>query len=492
MTVKDNTALTGSVIDSKAAPDKNSLTTGSLTMKDIENKASYEDSYRGIGYTYDRGFTIDEQNAKRRGYATAEEKENLDNNDNKVGLVPDLGMSSKDSASSMTKSAIAPGKLTVTKGPVNLNTVNRDTKNSLNELAKLFAKNADEAIHQISESKGWENGSKEKIALHTLVGGITAELGGHAFIDGGLAGGVNEAAVAKLMNAIGKDNPDMIQIASAVLGYATNKLAGKDGQAGAAVAQWGTKWNGLDTVQQSCYAYEPVPTIEQYLASNIERGHREGLVKVIESAYIMSAMHPELGEVAENDFIYSFNQAAGIVGIWHRYDAELGMTNNLRIFLQQSADLYPDRDMVYATGKLGVGFGLSGTVGGLGVQVSANSHADWSTNESHPKIVTEATLGAKVLNTVGAWVNPKNVYTPVNHQSENKFDGGVGYKKGSVGVDNGDVIITVGGEGYLGAGAGGYVNFNLSKIGDVLLEKWTGKKEKETEKEEILRVLEGK
>lgn len=473
----------------------------------MENKASYEDSYRGIGYTYDREFNVAEQNAKQRGYATAEEKEYLDKNYNKVGLVPDIGMSSKESASSMTKSAIAPGKLTVTKKPVNIDAINRDTKNSLNELgkifdkkkleerqelAKLFAKNADEAIHKISESKGWKEGSKEKIALHTLVSGITAELGGHSFVDGGLAGGVNEAVVGKLMDAIGKDKPDMVQIASAVLGYATNKLAGKDGQAGAAVAQWGTKWNGLDTVQQSYYAYEPVPTIEQYLASNIERGHRAGLVKVMESAYIMSAMHPELGEAVENDFIYSFNQAAEIVGIWHRYDAELGMTNNLRIFLQQSADLYPDRDMVYATGKLGVGFGSSGTVGVLGVQVSANSHAEWSTNESHPKIVTEANLGAKVLNTAGAWVNPKNVYTPVNHQSENKFDGGVGYKKGSVGVDNGDVIITVGGEGYLGAGAGGYVNFNLSKIGDVLLEKWTGKKEKETEKEEILRVLEGK
>ena len=318
ITVGENTKLSGAVIDSEATPDKNSLTTGSLTMKDIENKASYEDAYSGIGFTYDKTFKDIEKTVTDRGYATAEEKEYLDKNYNKVGLVPDLGMSSKDSASSMTKSAIAPGKLTVTKEPVNLNTINRDTKNSLNELgkifdkkkleerqelAKLFAKNADEAIHKISESKGWQDGSKEKIALHTLVGGITAELGGHAFMDGGLAGGVNEAAVTKLMNAIGRDNPDMVQIASAVLGYATNKLAGKDGQAGAAVAQWGTKWNGLDTVQQSYYAYEPVPTIEQYLASNIERGHRAGLVKVMESAYIMSAMHPELGEAAENDFI---------------------------------------------------------------------------------------------------------------------------------------------------------------------------------------------
>ena len=258
ITVGENTKLTGAVIDSTATSDKNTLTTGTLTMKDIENKASYEDAYSGIGFTYDKTFKDIEKTVTDRGYATPDEKEYLDKNYNKVGLVPDLGMSSNDSASSMTKSAIAPGKLTVTKEPVNLNTINRDTKNSLNELgkifdkkkleerqelAKLFAKNADEAIHKISESKGWKDGSKEKIALHTLVGGITAELGGHAFIDGGLAGGVNEAAVAKLMNAIGKDKPDMVQIASAVLGYATNKLAGKDGQAGAAVAQWGTKWN---------------------------------------------------------------------------------------------------------------------------------------------------------------------------------------------------------------------------------------------------------
>ena len=258
ITVGENAKLSGAVIDSEATPDKNTLTTGTLTMKDIENKASYEDSYRGIGYTYDREFNVAEQNAKQRGYATLDEKEYLDKNYNKVGLVPDLGMSSNDSASSMTKSAIAPGKLTVTKKPVNIDEINRDTKNSLNELgkifdkkkleerqelAKLFAKNADEAIHKISESKGWKEGSKEKIALHTLVGGITAELGGHSFVDGGLAGGVNEAVVGKLMDAIGKDKPDMVQIASVVLGYATNKLAGKDGQAGAAVAQWGTKWN---------------------------------------------------------------------------------------------------------------------------------------------------------------------------------------------------------------------------------------------------------
>ena len=57
------------------------------------------------------------------------------------------------------------------------------------------------------------------------------------------SGGVNEAAVSKLMKTLGPNNPDLVQIASAALGYATNKLVGEDALAGAALAQWGSKWN---------------------------------------------------------------------------------------------------------------------------------------------------------------------------------------------------------------------------------------------------------
>lgn len=41
------------------------------------------------------------------------------------------------------------------------------------------------------------------------------------------------------------DDPAVLQAASAILGYATNKTIGKDGQTGAALAQYGTKWNEL-------------------------------------------------------------------------------------------------------------------------------------------------------------------------------------------------------------------------------------------------------
>lgn len=70
----------------------------------------------------------------------------------------------------------------------------------------LFAKNADEAIHKISESKGWNYGSAEKIALHSFVAGITTKLGGNSFVEGALAGGVNEAASE--LNQEEKDKED--------------------------------------------------------------------------------------------------------------------------------------------------------------------------------------------------------------------------------------------------------------------------------------------
>ena len=209
ITVEDNTALTGSVIDSTATPDKNSLATGTLTMKDIENKVSYEDSYRGIGYTYDRKYETIMGKAKNHLPISDEDRTYVNDRYNRMGLVPDLGMPSSDSVTSTTKSAIAPGMLLVTNEHLDPATVNRNTKDTLNaldaifdkkkiderqELAKLFAKNANEAIHQISKSKGWENGSKEKIALHTLVSGITAQLGGQSFTDRAIAGGIKIAS----------------------------------------------------------------------------------------------------------------------------------------------------------------------------------------------------------------------------------------------------------------------------------------------------------
>lgn len=51
ITVKDNTHLKGGLIDSDAAKEKNTLTTGTLTWEDIDNKADYKAGGAGISYT---------------------------------------------------------------------------------------------------------------------------------------------------------------------------------------------------------------------------------------------------------------------------------------------------------------------------------------------------------------------------------------------------------------------------------------------------------
>lgn len=48
--VEDNTRLTGSLLDSTASEDKNSLTTGTLTMEDMGNKAEYDVKNIGVSY----------------------------------------------------------------------------------------------------------------------------------------------------------------------------------------------------------------------------------------------------------------------------------------------------------------------------------------------------------------------------------------------------------------------------------------------------------
>lgn len=127
--------LTGAVIASQATPDKNAVTTGTLTMQDITNKADYSSRTIGVGYTFNRTYeeikekaaNIQKAIAERdkhlgihsgdsvSNYLTAEERQILNNNYNKIGLLPDLSTGSKGQATSMTKSAITEGMLTLTK-----------------------------------------------------------------------------------------------------------------------------------------------------------------------------------------------------------------------------------------------------------------------------------------------------------------------------------------------------------------------------------------
>ena len=161
--VGNGTTLEGAVIKSDApkaknkltTKSKNKLTTKSLEMKDIQNEAEYTYSNNGIGYNY-------YGSKKKLEEMKANDKKGYDKIYNSIGLVPNLGVGSKGKASSTTQSAISDGILTVDGKEIDTRTININTENTLHqldkifdkkkieerqELARLFAKNAYEQLH---------------------------------------------------------------------------------------------------------------------------------------------------------------------------------------------------------------------------------------------------------------------------------------------------------------------------------------------------------
>lgn len=242
ITTKGNTKLEGAVIDSKAKADKNKLSTNSLTVEDIKNKAEYKSSNTGLSYTSVSGFKNLSQAGKDAVYNT-------------LGLLPKLLPDSEKSAESTTKSVIANGTITTESSNIDINKISKDTKNSLNkldtifdkkkveerqELARLFAKDAFEQLHY------WEPKTKEgkaaKALAHAVVAETSARIAGNPKGSGFYAGATNEALIGEIQK-IAKSNPAVAQWLSASLGALVNHGLGKSPITGATEAQYGTKWN---------------------------------------------------------------------------------------------------------------------------------------------------------------------------------------------------------------------------------------------------------
>ena len=259
ISVKDNTHLKGGVIDSNATKDRNTLTTGTLTWEDIENKADYKATADGRNYS-----------------ASWFPKETV--NDKKVGGLtgstsPVKSQPVKGKVNSTTKSAISEGTITITDKEhqkQDLSDINRDTKNTLNQLEKIFdkekvqerqelanefAKLGAEKIGDIASEKGWDKNDPRRTLLHGLLGGITAKLGGNNVLSGAMAEGGMESLQPLLDNFL-KDHPDMREEVASIFGYATGKLFGGDGDVGAATAWNGTKFNWLTHEQLKEYEDE--------------------------------------------------------------------------------------------------------------------------------------------------------------------------------------------------------------------------------------------
>ena len=244
ISVKDNTDLKGGVIGSAASKDKNTLTTGTLSWEDKENKADYKAGGMGVSYS------PNDKSSKL----------------NQRGLTPNLTPTVKDNADSTTKSAVAEGTIHITnkeKQKQDIASLNRDTKNSLNQLQEIFDKSkveekqelvgmlekyGNQAIHTYAESKGWKDGSTEKMLLHGAFGALMGDMAGGSAASGALSGSVNEYVMGYLTKTKGKEwvqkHPDTVQWLSAGVGAAIGNLS-KDVLTGVGVSLGASKWNYL-------------------------------------------------------------------------------------------------------------------------------------------------------------------------------------------------------------------------------------------------------
>ena len=264
ITVKDNTTLTGSVIDSEAASNVNRLTTGSLTMKDIDNEASYAASSGGFNISTAKGTGLNPLG--------------LD----KVTTIPVSG-----DGSSTTRSAIADGIISVA-DTQSVSDINHNTKEALQtlgqifdkkkveekqELVNLMAKDGYTLIGDISvrkaqeyitkaeraeqqghpqqaeryreEAKKWSEGGTYKLALHGSFGAVLGAMSGNGGLGGATAATTNEAVQAILGKV---QDGEVHKLLSEVVGTVVS------GRTGGAIANAATEFNWLSHADQENFA----------------------------------------------------------------------------------------------------------------------------------------------------------------------------------------------------------------------------------------------
>ena len=287
ITVKDKTQLKGAVISGEADEDKNHLSTGTLEWENVGNKADYRAGGSGISFTARLGGNVnnDKPTSEDNSRFSREPGTDYHNRGDKIvsttdgnriplnerGLLPVPAAPDKGKDSTVTKAAVSPGKIVITrpdKQKQDLKDLDRNTRNSLRALQQIFDKAkveekqklveeisivGNEAIHELAARNGWGEGSAEKATLHGLLGAMTSATSGGSFLTGILAGGIQEYAVGYLHNHMPKgwveNHPDDSQMIATGLGMILGSIS-HDKKIGGYIAQMGAKWNDENKIRK--------------------------------------------------------------------------------------------------------------------------------------------------------------------------------------------------------------------------------------------------
>ncbi|KWN68190.1 hemagglutinin [Burkholderia ubonensis] len=261
--VKGNTDLTGAAISSTADPSKNTLTTGTLTYRDIENHSTYNADSSGLSAGAGVGVT-----GKAIGPGSVS---------GSGGVTPMISQSDSGNEYATTRSGVSAGMINITNPTGQTQDVanlNRDTSNLNGSVSKTSdvqhlldqqadLMNATQAAGQVvaqgigayadtkqkeaqraadaakasgdttaqaayqAEADSWGEGGTNRVLMHTAGGALLAGLGGGNALAGAAGAGLLSAFAGKLnslADAVGDGTGSML--AGNVL---SNVLAGAGG-----------------------------------------------------------------------------------------------------------------------------------------------------------------------------------------------------------------------------------------------------------------------
>ncbi|CAE6789379.1 hemagglutinin repeat-containing protein [Paraburkholderia domus] len=253
--VRGNTDLTGATIASTATPDKNNLTTGTISFSDIANSSNYDAKSSGFSAGASMGLPD-----KAVGPASVP---------NSGGITPALSQHDSGSDSATTRSGVSAGAINITDTDhqtQDVASLNRDTSDTNGmvtktpDLSNLLDRQADMmgaasaagqavatqigtyANRRLQEAQdagdqagiaAWSEGGSARVAMHAAGGALVAGLGGGNAL-GGAAGAATSAVLAGnlngISNAVYDANPTGDADANRMLGnILANALAGSAG-----------------------------------------------------------------------------------------------------------------------------------------------------------------------------------------------------------------------------------------------------------------------
>ncbi len=215
--VKGNTDLVGGVISSTADPSKNTLRTGTLTTRDVENHAAYSSEQSSVSVSYTSGNMLDPKSVPT---PMQQGVNNLVSNAVSNAQGPIAG-----NASGTTRSAISAGTVVITDNAGQLAKtgkdadatiagLNRDTAHANDgAIGKIFDKEKVEERQEIARLQAQvvqqvapllykqvgnfleKQPTEVRVAVHALVGGLLSRAMGGEFAAGAIGAGAATLAV---------------------------------------------------------------------------------------------------------------------------------------------------------------------------------------------------------------------------------------------------------------------------------------------------------